>query len=210
MAIPLMGYVAAGSYVVPAAAGLIRFKALNTAMKVFAGLSVLTFLEIVAQYCVALMGHSNYYVINSYAAIECAGFLTVFILSSGTKVIRRILTFSIVLFLAFCVVDKIYVEDPSQINSLLAVIARILLIATSLVVLQSASRDLATRLFERAIFWVTTGVVLYSAGTLVVLGLSNRLLAMGVFYFTVAWYVNWILILIGNGFFVKAFLCRTQ
>jgi len=205
-----MGYVAAGSYVVPAAAGLIRFKALNTAMKVFAGLSVLTFLEIVAQYCVALMGHSNYYVINSYAAIECAGFLTVFILSSGTKVIRRILTFSIVLFLTFFVVDKIYFEDPNQINSLLAVIARILLIATSLVVLQSASRDLATRLFERAIFWVTTGVVLYSAGTLVVLGLSNRLLAMGVFYFTVAWYVNWILILIGNGFFVKAFLCRTQ
>jgi hypothetical protein len=105
-----MGYAAAGSYVFPAAAGLIRIRALSVAMKVFAALTVLTFLQVLAQYLVALMGMSNYFIINNYVALECALFLVVFALASGTRTTKKLLLWTAALFLVFWIIHKIIFE----------------------------------------------------------------------------------------------------
>jgi hypothetical protein len=60
------------------------------------------------------------------------------------------------------------------------------------------------------LFWVAMAVALYSAGTLILLGLSNDLLKLGVPYFKAGWVFNWSLLIIANLFYAKAMLCKQQ
>jgi ABC-type transport system involved in multi-copper enzyme maturation permease subunit len=104
----------------------------------------------------------------------------------------------------------VFFRDPDHINSGMAMISRTFLIVMALVTLQSAIKDEKLHLLERPVFWVVMGVVLYSAGTLLVVGLSNQLLELGVPYFVVAWHINWSLLIIANLLYTKGMLCKSQ
>lgn len=210
MAIPTLGYVAACSYVVPLAAGITRLRYLDKALRVFLVLCVLSALQVGAQYVLGTMGIRNYFILNYFVAIEFILVIQVFSLSTHSPRARVVLSAGAILFLGYWLLDLVFWNDPTQISSTAAVVANILLIVGSLAVLHPALRDAATRLVERPIFWIAVGIALYSSGSLLVLGLSNELLKLGVEYFDIGWHINWALIILSNGLFAKAFLCRNQ
>jgi hypothetical protein len=210
MAIPVLGQIHFIGYVVPATAGIIRFPRLSRAMRILTLLCVLACIDIAAQYLVALWGMKNYFLSDYYRVIEVSLLCVVFYLSSvskGTRIVLRVLG---ILFVVIWVLDMIFFRDPDRINSGMAMISRTFLIVMALVTLQSAIKDEKSHLLERPVFWVVMGVVLYSAGTLLVVGLSNQLLELGVPYFVVAWHINWSLLIIANLLYTKGMLCKSQ
>ena len=204
-----MAYVAAGSFVLPAGVGLARFKRLRRWMKLFAVVMTLTMLHVAAQVIVPYFGYSNYFLINNYVAIECALFLAVFYLATELGRSRALLGSGIVFILAFWIYDAVFLADARQLNNPLSAAASSLIAIAGAGALFELTRDTTTPLTTRPLFWVGAGAVLYSAGTLFILGLSNRLLALGIEYFVAGWYVNWVLTIISNLMYTKGLLCTS-
>jgi hypothetical protein len=75
-------------------------------------------------------------------------------------------------------------------------------------VLQSLLADSSVRLVEKSLFWVVSAVLLYSAGSMVVIGLSDRLLRANYWLLYVAYHVNWALEISANLLYSKALLCK--
>jgi hypothetical protein len=55
---------------------------------------------------------------------------------------------------------------------------------------------------------VGTAVLLYSSGTLLLLGWSNQLAKSGMDTFITAWQINWVLLIMANLFYMKGLLCK--
>jgi len=210
MAIPVFGQIHAVSFLIPAAAGIKRFSKLSRAMRLLTILCVLACIDIAVQLLVAFGGMKNYFLSDYYRVIEVTLLCVVFYLSSVSKGTRIVLRALGILFVVIWIVDMFYFHDPHRMNSTMAMTSRTFLIVMSLVTLQSAIEDERSHLLERPVFWVVMGVVLYSAGTLLVVGLSNQLLALGKVYFDVAWHINWSLLIIANLLYTKGMLCKSQ
>ena len=113
-------------------------------------------------------------------------------------------------FVIFWVSDLIFFYTPGQINTVAQLVDRILLIVMSIITLQAVIKDEASSLFERPVFWAAISVILYSAGTLMAVGLGNQLMALGRSYFDVAWDINWTFIIIANILYARGMLCKSQ
>jgi len=208
--LPLFGQIHLASFLLPATTGMIRFAKLNRAMRILTLLSVLACFNIAAQYLLAAWRIKNYFISDYYRVVEISLLCAVFQFSVGSKGPRIVLRALGILFIVIWIVDMIYFHNPELLNSGMAMTSRIFLIVMSLVTLQAATKDEKPHLLERPIFWVGIGVVLYSSGTLLVLGLSNQLLKLGQTYFVVAWHINWSLLIAANLFYTKGMLCKFQ
>jgi len=78
------------------------------------------------------------------------------------------------------------------------------------IVIWTQIKDERSTMLERSVFWVAAAVILYSTGTMAVLGLGNFLMKLGRPYFVAAWHINWTLIIVANIFYTKGMLCKPQ
>jgi hypothetical protein len=113
------------------------------------------------------------------------------------------------IFVVMWAADLIFFFDPQHINTLTQMVERIALIVMAIITLQVTMRDETTNLLERPIYWVAISVILYSAGSLMAVGLANQLMSLGYKYFEIAWDINWTLIIIANLLYMKGLLCKS-
>jgi len=189
MMLPLLGQIHLGFFLVPAAAGIIKFRVLSKAMRMLTVLCVLACFNIAAQSLLASWGIRNYFISDYYTILEMSLLCGIFYLSVASKRARIVLRVLGLIFFGIWIVDMVFFHNPDQINSEMAVVSRIFLVVMSLVTLQAAMGDESSVLTARPVFWVAMGVVFYASGTLLVLGLSNELLKLGKSYFDVAWHI---------------------
>ena len=210
MAIPIFGQIHALSFLVPATAGVKKFAGLSTALRMLAALCILACLNIATQYVLAVLSIKNYFISNYYRVIETSLLCAVFYYSAAPKGVRNVLRGLGILFFVIWGVDTIWYNNPNQIDSGMAMISRIFILGMSLITLQATFKDERSHLVERSVFWIAMGAVLYSSGTLLVVGLGNQLLQLGQPYFIAAWHVNWLLLIIANLFYTKGMLCKSE
>jgi hypothetical protein len=210
MPIPIMGYVAAGSTFLPVAVGCARYRKLERVMRVFTAFSVITCVNVALEFGLGIFKIKNYLLSDIYYLVEVPLMAFIYHLSIAGKVSRRVLKACAVVFVLTWLVDELYFADPNQLNNALAMITSIILLVMSLVTLTGVLKTAMTRLTKEPVFWVLTGTIFYSAGTFVVLGLSNELLKLGMTYFDVAWHINWILYSASMVMFTKGLLCKTR
>ncbi len=208
MAIPVFAHISAASNLIPAAVGVKNFRNLQKGMRFLALLCVLACLQLVGELVVGYVYKNNYFLADYYNLAELTLLGAVFYFSTKSKASRVILGLLFAGFLAYWLVDMIHKTNPEYINSNLAMVSRVFLIAMSLVGFQNALAGGTAAMSRVPVFWVSFAVVLYSAGTLLLFGLSNQLLAMGVVYFEIAWYINWVLLIVVNVMYSKGMLCR--
>ncbi len=208
MAIPIFAHISAASNLVPAAVGLRNFRKLRAGMRFLAFLSVLACLQLVAENIVGYLYKNNYFLADYYTVVEFSLLTAVFYFSAKSKVSRAILVVLFVAFLVYWVINITHRPDSQSINTNLAMVSRVFLIAIALVGFQGVLAEGTASISRLPVFWVSFAVAIYSAGTLVLFGLSNDLLRMGLIYFEVAWYVNWVLLIVVNLMYSKGMLCR--
>jgi hypothetical protein len=210
MTIPTLAYIHLVSYLVPATAGALRFSRLERAMRTLASLCFLACVNITTQYLLGVLRIKNYFISDYYRVVEVPLFCAVFYYSVAPKEVRNVLRGLGILFVVIWGADMIWFNNPDQYKSGMAMISRTFVIVMSLITLQTAMKDEGSHLVERPIFWIAMGALLYSSGTLLVVGLSNQLLQLGTPYFIAAWHVNWSLLIIANLFYTKGMLCKSQ
>jgi hypothetical protein len=210
MPIPIFGQIHALSFLVPAIIGVMRFARMNRAMRILAILCVMACLDVGAQLFLGARSVRNYFISDYYRVIETSMLCAVFFHSVAAKGVRNVLRGLGILFAVIWVVDIIWYNNPEQYRSGMAMISRIIVLVMSLMTLHSTLKDERAHLVERPVFWVAMGAVLYTSGTLLVVGLSNELLALGPTYFVAAWHVNWTLLIIANIFYTKGMLCKSE
>ncbi len=104
---------------------------------------------------------------------------------------------------------SLFVFGISEINTINFYIAFIELILFSLIVLRKVSIDVETGIFDKAIFWIAFGSLLYCSTTLMTFTLSSYLIfgnstVLAGFYFI----LNGVMNIITNCIYARAFLCR--
>jgi hypothetical protein len=210
MPIPLLGYICFGFLFVPAVVGLFRYRKMPTPMRVLTMLCVLSVVNTVTAFVLGRMKINNQVVANLYVLVELILITAVYFLSTVAGRIKRVLLGSASLFVFVWLVDVTFFDPLTEMNSTMAAISRLFLIAQSFMIITVVSRDSAGQLSKRAVFWVASGVILYSTGTFIVAGLGSRLLETNVSFFVIAWHINWGLLIVANLFYTKGMLCEYQ
>jgi len=179
-------------------------------MKILTLLCVLAVLSASAELTLGRLAVNNRFIANNYVPVEVLLITLVYFFSTSTAKYRRILIATYALFAIVWTVDKVLFDVPNETNSTMALVSRLFLFSISLLMISTASRDTKTALGDKPIFWVAAGVLLYSTGTFVVVGLGNRLLQLNVTLFVIAWHINWLLLIVANLLYTKGLLCKTQ
>ena len=192
----------------PLGVGVARYKKLNLAMRAFAAFCCVICVELVVEFVLAFHHINNNFVSNAGLGIEALCLAAVYTLSVDMKSVRRVIIASAVVFVCVWVPDKMFFEDPKQINEAMCIFSSTYVIVISVIALHTVARTTTNPLSDEPIFWITSANILLSSGDIFVLGTSNELLAMGVSYFTAAWYINWSLDIIAYILFTKALLCK--
>jgi hypothetical protein len=210
MAIPVFGQIHLASFLIPACVGVTKFATLNKAMRILAVLCLLACVDVTLQVFLSMKYVTNYFISDYYRVIETSLLCAVFYFSAASKRVKNVLRVLGILFVMIWVADMLWFNKPDHINSGMAMISRTFVLVMSLITLQATLKDERPHLLGRPVIWIAMGVVLYVCGTMLVLGLSNKLLELGKTYFDVAWHINWTLLIIMNLFYTKGMLCRSE
>ncbi len=177
-------------------------------MRVLAALSILACVQLVAENIVSIIFKTNYFLVDFYTIVEFLLLAAVFLFSTKSKASRLQLAILSMVFFVYWVVDMIQKSSSHGINIQLAMVSRVFIIAVAFVGFHAALKEESSDISRIPTFWVSFAVFLYSAGTLVVFGLSNQLLRLGRTYFDIAWHINWTLLIVANLMYSKGMLCR--
>lgn len=209
MHLPLLGKIAVATYLLPVAIGIIRFKKLNFPARLLVVMCVLSMTEVGVSGFVAIELHlRNYFVSQYYRVLEVSFVCAIYY--AATPVIKRtfIMPAIAILFVMIWSVKMMFFYNPAELGGGISIIARLFMIAASLIALQSLLVDSSIRLIDMPVFWMVSAVILNAAGSLVVLGLVDTLLKISILSWYVAYHINWSLEIAANLLFSKALLCR--
>ena len=198
------------SFVLPAISGIMRYKRLDAAMKVFALLCILYFALETVEYFLAIMRINNTSESNYFVPIEVVTMCVVYVLSTQRKRIKTTLSVITAAFMCIWLVDKIYFEVPGFINNEMALTSRIVIVLLSVITINVNMKNLDHPFTDEPIFWVSIGTLIYSAGVAVLIGSINELAKLGLSVFNSVWTINWVLEILCNLIFTKGFFCKAK
>jgi len=210
MSIPILGYVYFASSLIPVSLGIVRYRSIAKPMRVLTLLCALSVMTATTELILGRYGINNQFLANAYVPVEVLLITLVYCFSISVTKYRRILVGSALVFMSVWIVDWIFFDIPDEMNSEMALVSRLFLFTMSLLVISIASKDSTSRLSDKSLFWVATGVVVYSTGTFIVAGLGNRLLQLNASLFVIAWHINWLLLIAANLLYTRGLLCKTQ
>ena len=210
MKLPVIVYFVNDSSLFAAIAGIVRYKRLNNAMKVFSVFCVLTCLMEIFELILNRKHINNTFISNYYVPAEMIFISFVYLLSLANKRMQRIISALALLFLCIWVLDKIYFDVSGQVNIEMAVTSRIFIILISVLTIHTIVRQMNHPFVNTPIFWVSSGILLYSTGVALILGSMNELIRMGISYYLAAWYINWSLEILCNLIYTKGFFCTAK
>ncbi len=209
MTIPVFAHVAAASYFIPAAAGLWFWKRSASPMRIFTLFCVYSTLHLVMEFTLGRFGISNQFLLNYHQIIELLSILYLFharVPERRTKLLFRSIAG---VYSAVWLVNKFFYEDPERFSEGITIAAMLFLMAASVIVLNMIVRTSTEPATHHASFWIALAVLLYGAGTVIITGYSNTILAMGMTAFDIFWHINWGFTVITNIFYARSFLCRS-
>lgn len=177
-------------------------------MKVFASLCCLTVIEVSLSYALGKSGIRNMVVSNYYRLFEVELVLGCYLLWFKSLTLVRTMKLAGIMFFLFWLADAVYFFNASQINSIMAIVARLIIIAATIALFSDVLRSANVPFPRHPMFWVGVGELLYCCGTILVLAFSNRVLTMGMQYFELLWYFNWGAAILANLLYARSFFCE--
>ena len=206
--LPFLFYVAFGSFFVPMIIGLVRYKNLEKGVRALVVLCVANCCQTTLSFVLSMIRVRNLELLNDYRPVEIVLLGAVFYLLVQSRLVQRIVVACVALYVLVWLADKFTLDDPSQLNNRMAMLSRLIAIIISIAALYSGQKSLSGSFLRSSLFWVGTAVLLYSSGTLLLLGWSNQLAKSGMDTFITAWQINWVLLIMANLFYMKGLLCK--
>ncbi len=208
MPIPITAHFAAASFLLPAAAGIWRWKSLEKPRRIFAGFCLYAVVHVAAEFILGRFGIRNHFLINFYWLVEFAVIGHLYARWTANRRTALLFLWSVPLYTLFWIIHTMLLSDLSQFTDLSATVAHLALASFSLIVLQQQFQRTDGLITDAAMFWIGAGVLLYQAGTIIVFSMSNTALQMGITYFDIVWHINWGCTIVANLFFARSFRCN--
>ncbi|MFA5832017.1 MAG: hypothetical protein WDA22_00940 [Bacteroidota bacterium] len=208
MKIPIFAHIASAFYLLPAVVGLIRWKNQNRYLKIFTIFCIYSVFHIIAEFILGRFGISNQELSNIYRLVQLECIFWLYYHWSQRPVVKQSLKVFAMLYLLFWITDFALHPFPHEFQESIATVANFLMLASSLIIIEHLFRTTHESMYSHSLFWIGTGIILYSAGTIVVLSMSNTILKMGIDYFILLWHINWGFTIIANLFFTRSFWCK--
>jgi len=209
MPIPMFAEAAGVTYVVPVAIGTARFRKLSFSMRILSILCALALLEVIFLRYVGHLKIKNYFISQFYTALEVSFIHAVYFAAESSTARKRMIGGLGIGFFLIWLGATLFSHGQQQMGGWMSVVARIFLIAASLLAFQSLMADARTRLLESSLFWMVIAVILYSAGSMVTIGVSDMLLKTNYWQLYVVYHINWSLLIVANMLYSKALLCKS-
>ena len=208
MSPPAIAYAALASTGLPALAGGFFWKRSSNAIKVFTALCCITVIEVSISYALGRSGIRNNVVSNYYRLIEVVLLLWCYLLWLRSQALVRITKLVGVIFFLSWLADEVWFPNTSQINSVMAIVARLVIIGATIALFSDILSSSNIPFLKHPMFWIGAGELLYCCGTILVLAFSNITLKLGMSYFTALWYVNWGAAILSNILYARSFFVR--
>ena len=206
---PLMAYFSAASFLVPASVSLFFWKKLNVPLKILSVFFCFSVIHEIVTFVLGFMHMHNQFLSNFYQLVEFSCFIYLYFRWSQNSKLKDAMQYVGLAYLIFWLINKTYYEDATVFNDIIATVALFILLVTSIIVLRNVLQNTSIPLTDQTMFWIASGVLLYSSMTIILLTMSNTILEMGMSYFDALWHINWVSTIIANLFFTRSFWCKT-
>lgn len=153
---------------------------------------------------------SNHFIINIYLPVSFSFYFFIFFKTFETKKFKIITYTAFILYLLFCVYDIMFIEGFYYFNTYSYCLGCILIVMCCLLYfMRLFTSDMLMNYFTTPMFWITTGLLFFFAGSLVEMSLlkymiSNHLDPEGKIYQFIMVTLNILL----YGAFTISFLCN--
>lgn len=154
------------SVIVPTSIGTYGYRRLKLEMKLLLALMVITIIVEGFSLYLALNGRNTNWIHHIYLPIEYGLIGLIFSRWQKTTFDRDGILFSIPLFIVVNIISVIAFHNPDQLNALTTSLSCILYAAISSYTLYRLQQDDSGSLYRDCRFWVSSALLLYSAGAL--------------------------------------------
>jgi len=190
------------SSIIPFVAGIAFFRFLQKdrrLLAVFFGIAVLfdLFLSYTGHH-----GVNNLWAIHIWTLIEYGFLVYVFSYWHKNKAFRRLLRWSIPVFVMIWVAAKLGgIEDMTHFQNYTRSVGSMILTVASVIILYSLSESVGASIHKSYQFWVSLAVLIYFAGNIILFSASNIVLVGSLFF------MHSVLNIIANLMYAGGFLC---
>lgn len=194
------------SYLCPVAAGSIRYRHLEKPQRIFFWYTCSSILFLLVEYQFSHMRINNHAVINMNIVVETACLLA-FFSSLSYPSSRKWIGATALLFMGYSVL-MLTRTNIFMMNEHISIVSRLLILSFSLMMLHSIFQKSKSIIVARYPYWVLSGIVIYSCGSLLIFVFSNKILQLEYQYFELMWSINWIAAIAANILFSISFFIR--
>ena len=148
-----------------------------------------------------------YWIFHLYAPVEYALVAWVFSHWHHSARFKNIVLSSIPIFLLICAWDLADTRNLTSLDDFTASVAHTLFIAISSFVLLGIQRQETKSLIRDYRFWVSSGLLLYSSGSLAYFALNDTLVVNPI---VLIWVIHAVLNIVAYSMYSVGFICRTS
>ncbi len=150
----------------------------------------------------------NLWVSQIFTLIEYVLILSTCYLWKSKKADKRILMIGMIVFIVLWIVSKFTFEPLYRDDTYTSAVSKIIQIIVAALVLFDVLQDTDVELKTDARLWVSSGVIIYSSGTLFLFALFNMMLETSSELIRTLWPINWILSIVFTLLLARGVWCR--
>lgn len=204
--INLLTYLTVFAFVIPLSAGIVYFRRLDYQMKLLAILMAFSGVSETLSFFLSEFSGTLYFsVYHIFLPIEYTFFAIIFSAWIKNRFYSKLVIYSIPFIWAFAIFNSLFIQNLNELNSYPITLALIIYTMITLYVLYRVMSEDLGQILKNHIFWVSTGLLIFSAGDLAYFAF-NPLVKKH--YLVVIWEIHSILNVITYIFYFIGIFCQ--
>jgi hypothetical protein len=188
--------------------GGFRYRSLPQPLRLLEYLLIFAFVMTIIEWNLASQSINTLWAAHISTIVELVIVLIIFSFWTKHYLNRLVLFGCLTGFIIFWIISKLLFEPFSQFDGWTAAVSKIIQIIFSSILFVEVIKDSDIDWTKDPRFWVAAGIIIYSAGSLFLFALFNKMLLISPDRLKFVWSLNWIFSIIANLLFARAFLCK--
>lgn len=207
----LFSYVSTFSVVLPIAGSLMNFKSLDNTLRLFSLYLLITLIKESICVYLAIYGQQNLHIYNILSILEYLIYFYLFYSVFQEKRIKNvILSFTAITSLVY-LIDIFFINGLYNFNNLTTTVGGFSVAVTALLYFYQLIKGTEySNLTRVPMFWISTGVLFYSVGTIILFNYFSKYIHLPPSLRTSIWTINSVLNILQNVLFTIGILCKQK
>jgi hypothetical protein len=205
---PLLSYIVVFIEIMVMLVGGLRYKDLPHPLRILEWLIIFNVGEAGIEWALIFFHRHNLWISHFYTLIEFTLLIFMFLSWKKSERNRLVLMASLIVFATFWIVSKFSFEPLAIADDWTSSVSKMLQIVFSAYLLLDVMNESDLVWTNDPRLWVATGIIIYSAGSLFMFALFNKMLSISAEGLKLVWSFNWMLMIISNLLFARGFLCK--